>query len=164
MKLHFPNFSIKIATSKPKIRTKNKIISRKCLAVVKRIDGKLKAIINIDNQRIQLKEDEISNEQLVLPFTESSLDLKDKTHVFLRRKDKHKHYVCIIRSPEEAHISPGLPTQYKTLHENLLIAGHIVDKLGRMYFEYETLVSFNYLSNCTIECVRIDKDKPLFNK
>ena len=63
-----------------------------------------------------------------------------------------------------ANLSPGLPTQYNTVHENLLLAGYIIRKDGKMYFEYEDLVKHHYLSKSSLCEVKIDTTKPLFNK
>ena len=166
VKVFNPVFTINLA-SKPKRESKptDNNISRKCYAVVKKIDGEFKAVININKQYIRLKEgDELSSEQFILPFTKRSLDLKGKTYVFLKEKDKYGHYVCVIRDPMSAKLHPGLPTQYNTVYENLLLAGHIIRNNGIMYFEYEDLVSYHYLSEYRIYDVRIDNDKPLFNK
>ena len=166
IKLRIPTFTIK-PTSKSKRESKltGSNISRKCYAVVKEIDGEFKAVINIDKKYIHLKEgDELSNEQLILPFTKRSLDLKDKIYVFLKEKDKYGHYICIIRNIMTANLSPGLPTQYNTVHENLLLAGYIIRKDGKMYFEYEDLVKHHYLSKSSLCEVKIDTTKPLFNK
>lgn len=166
VKVFNPVFTINLA-SKPKRESKptGSNISRKCYAVVKEIDGEFKAVININKQHIRLKEgDELSSEQLILPFTERSLDLKGKIYVFLKEKDKYGHYVCVIRDTMNAELHPGLPTQYNTVHENLLLAGHIIRKNGIMYFEYEDLVAYHYLSESRICDVRVDNDKPLFNK
>lgn len=166
VKVFNPLFTINLA-SKPKRESKptGSNISRKCYAVVKEIDGEFKAVININKQHIRLKEgDELSSEQLILPFTEKSLDLKGKTYVFLKEKDKYGHYVCVIRDTMNAELHPGLPIQYNTVHENLLLAGHIIRKNGIMYFEYEDLVAYHYLSESRICDVRVDNDKPLFNK
>lgn len=166
VKLFNPSFTINIA-SKPKHGSKptGNNISRKCYAVVKEIDGEFKAVINIDKQHIRLKKgDELSNEQLILPFTKRSLDLKDKIYVFLKEKDKYGHYVCVIRDITTANLFPGLPTQYNAVHENLLLAGHIIRKNGKMYFEYEDLVAHYYLSESHICDVKVDNSKPLFNK
>lgn len=166
MKVFNPVFTINLA-SKPKRESKptGSNTSRKCYAVVKEIDGEFKAVININKQHIRLKEgDELSSEQLILPFTERSLDLKGKIYVFLKEKDKYGHYVCVIRDTMNAELHPGLPTQYNTVHENLLLAGHIIRKNGIMYFEYEDLVAYHYLSESRICDVRVDNDKPLFNK
>ena len=63
-----------------------------------------------------------------------------------------------------ANLSPGLSTQYNTVHENLLLAGHIIRKNGKMYFEYEDLVAYHYLAESRICDVKVDNTKPLFNK
>ena len=166
MKLNFPTFTIKLASKpKQKVKSFDNSISRKCYAVVKEIDGEFKAVINIDKQHIRLKKgDELSNEQLILPFTERSLDLKGKIYVFLKEKDKYGHYVCIIRNTINAELHPGLPIQYNAVHENLLLAGHIIRKNGKMYFEYEDLVAHHYLAEFHICDVKVDNNKPLFNK
>lgn len=166
IKLRIPTFTIKPASkSKRESKPTGSNISRKCYAVVKEIDGEFKAVININKQYVRLKEgDELSNEQLILPFTERSLDLKGKIYVFLKEKDKYGHYVCIIRDTMTANLIPGLPIQYNTVHENLLLAGHIIRKNGKMYFEYEDLVAHHYLSESRICDVKVDDTKPLFNK
>lgn len=166
VKVFNPIFTINLA-SKPKRESKptGSNISRKCYAVVKEIDGEFKAVININKQHIRLKEgDELSSEQLILPFTEKSLDLKGKTYVFLKEKDKYGHYVCMIRNTTTVNLAPGIPTQYNAVHENLLLAGHIIHKDGKMYFEYEDLVAYHYLSKSRICNVKVDNTKPLFNK
>lgn len=166
VKVFNPSFTINIA-SKPKHGSKptGNNISRKCYAVVKEIDGEFKAVINMDKQHIRFKKgDELSNEQLILPFTKRSLDLKDKIYVFLKEKDKYGHYVCVIRDTTTANLFPGLPTQYNAVHENLLLAGHIIRKNDKMYFEYEDLVAHHYLSESYICDVKVDNTKPLFNK
>lgn len=166
IKLRIPTLTIKPASkSKRKSKPTGSNISRKCYAVVKEIDGEFKAVINIDKKHIRLKKgDELSNEQLILPFTESSLDLKGKIYVFLKEKDKYGHYVCIIRNAINAELHPGLPIQYNAVHENLLLAGHIIRKNDKMYFEYEDLVAHHYLAESHICDVKVDNNKPLFNK
>lgn len=170
IKLRIPTFTIKPASkrgrlSKRESKPTGSNISRKCYAVVKEIDGEFKAVINIDKQYIRLKKgDELSNEQLILPFTERSLDLKGKIYIFLKEKDKYGHYICIIRNTINAELHPGLPIQYNAVHENLLLAGHIIRKNGKMYFEYEDLVAHHYLAESHICDVKVDNNKPLFNK
>lgn len=161
-------FSIKIA-SKPKKETKSavsgSIISRKCYAVVVFVDGEYKAIVNYEKNSICFhKGSEPSDEQLLLPFTEKSLSLKDKIYVWLKHKDKYGKNICIIRDCHIAHLFPGVDTQYNAIRENLLIAGHIIRKNGKMYFEYEDLVAYHYLAKYYLCEVNIDDTKPLFNK
>lgn len=166
IKVFTPTLSIKLA-SKPKRSSKfsGNVISRKCLAVVTKIENEYKAIVNYDKQAIRVHEnDELSNEQLILPFTEKSLELRDKEYVFLKEKDKYGHNVCVIREYMDAHLNPGTPTQYDVVKENILIAGHIVRKNGKMYFEYEDLVAYYYLSESRIRNINVDNTKPLFTK
>lgn len=166
MKLFMQSFTINIA-NKPKKESKfsGSKISRKCYAIVALIDGEYKAIINYEKKSIYIHEGgELSNEQLVLPFTEKSLSLQDKAYVWLKEKDKYGNHVCIIRDYMTAHLHPSVDTQYDAVKENLLLAGHIIRKDGKMYFEYEDLVKYNYLSESTICTVTIDNTKPLFNK
>ena len=59
---------------------------------------------------------------------------------------------------------PGSPDRYDALKENLLIAGHIIRKNGKMYFNYENLVKYHYLSKYYVNDVDINDDIPLFNK
>ena len=157
---------LKVASKyKSKDSTKNKKVSRRCLAVVKIVNSEYKAVINIDKRYIKLTEgDEVSNEQLVLPFTKKSLSLYDKTHVWLKIKDNYGHSICIVRNEDKAHFNPGCSTQYDALKENSLISGHIVKISNVSYFEYEELVAFNYLSDSHLIDVKIDEDKPLFIK
>ena len=166
VKISNPVFTINIASkSKHGSKPTSSNISRKCYAVVKEINGEFKAVININKQHIRLKKgDELSSEQLILPFTKRSLDLKNKIYVFLKEKDKYGHYVCVIRDKMTANLFPGLLTQYNAIHENLLLAGHIIRNNGKMYFEYEDLVAYHYLSEFHIYDVNVDNNKPLFNK
>lgn len=165
VKLFNPNFTINIATKRKRTsNTSGTIVSRKCYAVVALINGEYKAIVNYDRDHIRLKEgDELSNEQLIIPFTKKSLSLKDKTHIWAKHKDKYNNYICIIRNSEVANTRPGVDGTYNAVRENLLIAGHIVRKDGKMYFEYEDLIAYNYLSQYHICDIRVDNDKPLFN-
>lgn len=161
-------FSIKLA-SKPKKETKSTVsgsnISRKCYAIVAIINGEYKAIVNYEKKPIYIhKGGELSNKQIVLPFTEKSLSLKDKIYVWLKHKDKYGKHICIIRDHLIAHLCPDVNTQYDAIKENLLLAGHIIRKNGKMYFEYEDLIAYHYLSEHHICKVKVDNTKPLFNK
>ncbi len=165
VKLFTPSFTIKIANKhKNKLKTDTNKISRKCLAIVVKIDNEFKAIINYEKNHICIKEgDTLSNEQIILPFTEQSFNLKNKIHVWLKEKDKYGYKVRVTRTEHIARLSPGTSTQYDVFKENMLILGYIIRKDGKMYFEYKELVSNNYLSNY-IHDIKIDNSKPLFNK
>ena len=166
IKIFRPTFTINLANKlKKKSKSSGNNISRKCYAIVALIDGEYKAIVNYENKNIYIyKDGELSNEQLVLPFTEKSLSLKDKIYVWLKEKDKYGHRVCVIRDYNTAHLHPGIDTQYDAVRENLLLAGHIIRKDDKMYFEYEDLVSYNYKTESYLCDVKVDNTKPLFNK
>lgn len=164
MKVFVPTFTINIA-SKPKKepKPKGRSISRKCLAVVTKVDGEYKAIINYEKNIVEISENyTLKNEVLIIPFTDKSLSLKDKTYVFLKEKDKYNHIVCIQRDYLTANISPGTKKQYDVLKENILISGYIIKKDNKMYFEYEDLISYHYLSENKLCNIDIDETKPLF--
>lgn len=164
-KVVFPTFTINCASKTKKVINHTGTISRKCLAVVTKVDGEFKAIINYDKKNLDITDTfTLKNEVLILPFTENSLSLKDKTCVFLKEKDDTNHYVCVMRDIAKASISPGIKEQYDVFKENFLISGHIVRKDKKMYFDYDDLISYNYLSNFRIKEVDIDMTKPLFNK
>lgn len=134
------SFAIKLVSpSKVKRESKSFIkVGRKCQAVVILDDKQWKARLTTS----PVEDERIPDEFLVLPFTDSSLSLKGKIHVFLKEKDKYGHYVCIIRDKLNAELHPGLNVQYNVFHEGLLISGHIVKKEGKHYFEYEELIAF----------------------
>ena len=151
------SFAIKIASPVKAVKNKSTSgkISRKCLAVVIIEDNVLKA-------RITTSPVEEQPEYLVIPFTEDSYDLKGRTHVFLKEKDKYGS-ICIIRDIFEANINPGSLSQYDALKEKLLISGYIIRKEGKLYFKYEELVAFTE-KGTYITDPKIKYDKPLFNK
>lgn len=167
VKVFVPTFTINVA-SKPKVKNNDTSFnkySRKCYAVVIKVDNEFRAVVNIDGTYDSVIEgDQFSNSRLTLPFTEESLDLKDKTHVFLKNVDKLGKQPVVIRTENHCHYHPGLSTQYDAVKENLLIAGHIIRKNGKMYFDYEDLVKYHYLSKFKLCDVKVDNNKPLFNK
>lgn len=166
MKVFIPsNFTIKLASTKKESKPKGNNVSRRCLAVVSKIDNEFKAIVNYEKNTIKLTDIfSIKNEQLILPFTEKSLELKGKIYVFAKEKDVYGNNICIIRDNITANISPGIPNQYDVFKENILISGHIIRNNNKLYFEYEDLISYHYLSEYRIHDVTIDDTKPLFNK
>ena len=168
VKVFMPTFTINVV-SKPKIKNNNDIssnkCSRKCYAVVVKIDNEFKAVVNIDgNYDSVIEGDQFSNSKLTLPFTEESLELKGKTHVFLKDVDETGKQPVVIRTESQCHLHPGLPTQYDAVKENLLIAGHIIRKNGKMYFDYEDLVKYHYLAKFKLCDAKVDDNKSLFSK
>ena len=166
MKVYNPSFTINIvAKAKKESKSKSVNVSRRCLAVVTKINGEFKAIVNYDKKDVDVTDTySLNNEQLILPFTDESLDLHNKTYVWSKEKDSSGHYTCIIRNKITAKLSPGTKTQFDAIKENNLICGHIVRKNGTMYFDYEDLISYHYLSESHLTDVKIDDNKPLFTK
>lgn len=142
VKVFNPAFTINIA-SKVKVKHETNSstkLGKKCLAVViKDNDNILKARLVTS----PVEDNEWFNEFRVIAFTEDSFNLKGKTHVFLKERDKYGHKVCVIRNYYmQIRLYPGLDTQYDALYEGLLVRGHIVKKNCKHYFDYEDLVAF----------------------
>lgn len=138
------SFAIKaVAVNKVKRESKSFTkVGKKCQAVVIKDDDILKARLTTSPVA---DSEETLNEFLVLPLTPNSFNLKGKTKVFFKEKDKYGHYVCVIRNELTAKLHPGVSTRFDTLHEGLLISGHVVKKDGKQYFDYEDLVAFTEL-------------------
>lgn len=136
------NFTIS-ATKISKIRRANKTFTRfgkKCHAIVIKDNGALKA--RLISSPVEEHDVFDISEFKVIPFTPNSFNLKGKTHVFLKRKDKYGHYICIIRNNVIANRHPGLTSQYNALREGLEVAGHIAKQGDDFYFDYENLIAF----------------------
>lgn len=157
VKVFNPLFTINITPAKPKREVKrSKTVSRRCLAVVILEDRIYKA-------RIASSPVEESQEYIICPFTDKSLSLKGKTHVFLKHKDELGNNVCVIRDIIKAVSSPGCETQYDVLKEGLVLSGHIIKEHNKMYFEYEDLVAFSETTNKIINPI-IKENTPLFDE
>ena len=153
--IKYSSFTINVANkAKVERKTTKKSISRKCLAKVILDNGEYKAAINWKDL----------NNILIIPFTNESLSLKGKTNVFSKVKDIHGHNICVIRTSEESNINPGTSTQYSPFRENLLIAGYIIRKDGKMLFDYSDLVAYAHDTEYFVNNIKIDESKPLFNE
>lgn len=130
-------FTINLAKSKPKSKPINKK-SKRMFAVVIEDDGILKA-------RIQTNTEDEDIQYEVLPFTDMSFDLKNKTHVFLKNRDKYGKRVCIIRDKSKAFLYSGQHPEFKVLDKGLLISGYIITIDNKRYFDYDKLVAFHEL-------------------
>lgn len=130
-------FTINLAKSKPKSKPINKK-SKRMFAVVIEDDGILKA-------RIQTNTEDEDIQYEVLPFTDMSFDLKNKTHVFLKNRDKYGKRVCIIRNKSKTFLYSGQHPEFKVLDEGLLISGHIITIDNKRYFNYDKLIAFHEL-------------------
>ena len=134
-------FTIKpISSIKLKQETKSfKTVGKKCKAVVIEDNGIFKA--KLISSPVENNENELKDIHII-PFSEESFNLKGKTHVFLKEKDKYGHLICIIRDEIESRISPGTNTQYDVLKKGLRLIGHVVNKHGKHYFNYEELDAY----------------------
>ena len=130
-------FTINLAKSKPKPKTTNKK-SKRMFAVVIEDDGILKARIQINAEDEDIQYD-------VIPFTDMSFDLKNKTHVFLKNRDKYGKRVCIIRDKSKTFLYSGQHPEFKVLDKGLLISGYIITIDNKRYFDYDKLVAFHEL-------------------
>ena len=130
-------FTINLAKGKPKSKPINKK-SKRMFAVVIEDDGILKA-------RIQTNTEDEDIQYEVLPFTDMSFDLKNKTHVFLKNRDKYGKRVCIIRDKSKAFLYSGQHPEFKVLDKGLLISGYIITIDNKRYFDYDKLVAFHEL-------------------
>lgn len=70
----------------------------------------------------------------ILPFTEKSFDLKGRYDVFRTKKDKHNHWVRIIRDYNETLTSLSDVQGLTTLCENCVFSGYIVKVNGIKQF------------------------------
>lgn len=150
-------FAIKaIKKSKPKHERAFVKIGKRCEAVVVSIDGTLKA-------RLITSPVEECTELLVIPFTEDSFNLKGKTHIFLKEKDKRNHYICYIRDEFKAKLYPGSDTQFNSLVNGILVSGHVYRKDKQMYFKYENLLAFTEQGG-RLNNIRFADDNTLIKK
>lgn len=130
-------FTINLAKSKPKPKTTTKK-SKRMFGVVIDDDGVLKC-------RIQTNTEDEDIQYEVLPFTDMSFDLKNKTHVFLKNRDKYGKRVCILRNKNKAVLYSGQHPEFKVLDKGLLISGYIITIDNKRYFDYDKLVAFHEL-------------------
>lgn len=134
-----PKFTLKVPTNgftfkpvviKPKkIPTSHKPLTKLlyCLAVK---DENNQWIAKINTKGI-----EGYKEVTILPFTEKSFELKGRNNIFRINKDKHGHWVRVIRTDLEAELYPGNTVSYCTLCENCVFSGHIVKIDGITQFD-----------------------------
>lgn len=139
MKLNY-GFTINIA--KPvKVKRESKsytVVGAKCTAIVIKDGDTLKA--RLDSSPVK-EEDAPQTNFTVLSFTPDSFDLKGKTTIFAKHRDKYGHRIMIIRDYYKTLLSPGVKGTYDVLQEGLKIEGHIVTKSGIKYFRYENLLA-----------------------
>lgn len=118
----------------------------KALQGYTKVGSKQLAVVIIENgifkARLTTSPVEETQEFKVVDFTPRSLELKGKSCVFYKNKDKYNHNVCYMRDATTSKHNPGTTDQYDVFKENILISGHLYRKDGVLYFDYEKLMAF----------------------
>lgn len=78
---------------------------------------------------------------IILPFSKESFDLKGKTHIFAKEKNKEGKYVHIIRSKDTSEMYPGDDERYTPICENSIYKGYIVKRDNKLAFKITEYVS-----------------------
>lgn len=127
--------------------------SRLCLGTVVKVN-------EVYQCKVYLHNTSNDEEFIIVPFTEESLNLKDKTMVYGTKKDKNNHWIEYHRDKLVAHIHPGLPTQYTTVVEGCVCSGHVIRQNGKLYFDMKNVHGIGKLLR---DVPIIDESVPLFN-
>lgn len=77
----------------------------------------------------------------ILPFSKESFDLKGKTHIFAKEKNKENKYVHIIRSKDAAEMYPGNDEIYTPICINSIYKGYIIKRDNKLAFKVTEYVS-----------------------
>lgn len=102
---------------------------------------------NVFVAHLNLKNDLEFPDILEIPFTAQSYDLKGKTRIFTKQKDKNGKSTYIIRNISDATHFPGLPTQYTPFRHKYVYSGHIVK--SEKGHEFDVIDIIDYMSLCT---------------
>lgn len=123
------NFTINIAKAVKKVsEPKPAKISRLCLGVVTLTEnGEYR--ISIDT-----KNDPNYPENIIIPFTDKSFDLRGRKIFFSKEKDEYGHYTRYIRD-EYSKLPFEHSTRFDTITPKEICSGHIVSDHGVMKFE-----------------------------
>lgn len=148
--------NLKLKVIKPKRLPKKNRVSRRCLAVVIESDGILYAKTRMNNN-------EDCSDFYIVPFTDKSLQLKDKPCVFAKHRDKYGKRICFMRDSFTSKYSPGTTDQYDVLQKGLLISGYMIRIDGILYFEYEDLIAFTE-KGAHINDITINEDEPIMKE
>lgn len=83
----------------------------------------------------------ISDKEMIIPFTDKSYELKGRTRIFTRSKDKRGRYICICRTPDRANHFPGCTEVYVPFCPKWIIKGYIMNLNGNYSFDFKALVT-----------------------
>lgn len=140
----------------PKLKTnvfKPASKSRLVDGIVTTINDEFRVLVNIPLC------EENNYDRLCLPLTDKSLNLKGKTVIFSKTKDKHGKYTKYYRSESEAIINPGSSELYNSVANDQVVTGYIIRYSNRMEFE---LVACHGRGNW-LTPYETESNKPLFN-
>ena len=131
------NISLKIAVPK-----KQKITSKPFITIEAK---NKKGCVFINENReyrvsIVSENDKVYN-NMILPFTKESFDLKGRVNIFSKTKDEHNRYVRYVRNSEQAKYFPGDPNVYVPFAPNWIVTGNIVKENLVLKFDFISLVT-----------------------
>ena len=130
--------SLKISVPK-----KQKTISKNTI----KIEAKnKKGVVFIDENgeykvSLSMENDTFNPSLLIVPFTEKSYELKGKTSIFSRNKDKDGRYIRHIRSEEKSRFFPGNPDIFVPFAPNWIVKGNLVREGLILKFDFISLVN-----------------------
>lgn len=131
------NLSLKISVPK-----KQKITSKPSTTIEAK-NKKGYVFINENGEyRVSIvsENDKVYN-NMILPFTKESFDLKGRVNVFSKTKDEHNRYVRYVRNSEQAKYFPGDPNVYVPFAPNWIVTGNIVKENLVLKFDFISLVT-----------------------
>lgn len=77
----------------------------------------------------------------ILPFSKESFELRGKTHIFAKERNKDNKYVHILRSKDTSEMYPGNDELYTPICENSIYKGYVVKRNNELVFNVTEYVS-----------------------
>lgn len=130
--------SLKISVVKPKKKSNSiKKISKLIRGlVIEDEDGNFKCSIDI-------KQDDNSYKELIIPFTPKSFEVIDRLSVFTKQKDENGKRIRIVRDASRAKFFPGTQDQYIPFDNNWVIEGYLVQDGLLQMFDFKDLITID---------------------
>ena len=133
LKISIPKKSKNVSKSSIKIEAKNK----KGRVVLE--DEEYKVLLIDENDGI--------HSRTILPFTETSYNLKGRKNVFTRTKDEFGRRTRYIRSEEKAKFHYGDSNRYIPFAPNWIVKGNIIRDNGVLKFDFIDLITIDGYDN-----------------
>lgn len=128
-----------------KIKPIKSIKKKKESNALTKLSKLVKGVCRLDedgNYKVQIKYNESENpDWLYLDFTENSYNLKGRTSIFTKTKDKKGKYTRIIRDKLTAIAFPGDSEKYIPFSPNWIIEGYICRIDGKLVFDFHNIVT-----------------------